>query len=379
MCSAGAVKGLVRPFTWLLGLLVLALPAQAGEEFAFLPAVRMDDPQHAQLLDIALAGERLVAVGERGVIVLSDDHGASWQQAEVPVSATLTALHFPQPDVGWAVGHSGVILHTTDGGLSWSLQFDGRDANRQYLAWAESRVAALEDAVAANEDPEQQDALEYALDDAVFAVDDATEAIETGPADPFLDVLFLDASTGFAVGAYGMLYRTDNAGQDWQIAVDGVANPDRFHYYAMAAGADGRLYLSGEAGLLYYSADRGANWTRVEDLYDGSLFGAVVSEGTVYAFGLRGHVFASADEGVNWVELANDERSSLYGGVRLADGRALMVGSGGLVLAYDAGGNRQAWRHPSRASLSSAVQAGNGDIWLVGMKGLTALSEAKSL
>ena len=137
-----------------------------------------------------------------------------------------------------------------------------------------------------------------------------------------------------------MLYRTDNAGTDWRIAIDGVANPDRFHYYAMATGVDGRLYLSGEAGLLYYSADTGQSWVRIEDLYDGSLFGSVEA---------------------------------------LTDGRALMVGSGGLVLASDAEGNRQAWRHPSRASLSSAVQAANGDIWLVGMKGLMALSEAKPL
>lgn len=371
--------GRVSPIVWLLGLLVCALPAQAAVEFAFMPAVRMDDPQHAQLLDIARAGERLVAVGERGVIVLSDDHGQTWRQAEVPVSTTLTAVNFPQPDVGWAVGHAGAILHTADAGESWSLQFDGRDANRQYLAWAESRVVALEEVVAANEDPEQQEALEYALDDAMFAVDDATDAIETGPADPFLDVLFIDANTGFAVGAYGMLYRTDNAGTDWRIAIDGVANPDRFHYYAMATGVDGRLYLSGEAGLLYYSANKGQSWVRIEDLYDGSLFGSVDVEGAVFAFGLRGHVFLSPDGGVSWRELDNDERTSLYGGVALTDGRALMVGSGGLVLAIDTEGNRQAWRHPSRASLSSAVQAANGDIWLVGMKGLMALSEAKPL
>ncbi|MDO8863322.1 YCF48-related protein [Haliea sp. E1-2-M8] len=376
------LNALARP----LGLAALALccllPAQlrAAEDFAFLPAVTFDDPTSMQLLDIARAGDRLVAVGERGVIILSDDDGASWRQAPVPVSVALTALHFPQPELGWAVGHGGTILHSNDGGESWSLQFDGNDANRQYLAWSQKRVGMLEDALAETEDEAQLEELEYALEDARFAVEDASDAIDIGPADPFLDVLFLDASNGFAVGAYGMLYRTHNGGSDWEIAIAGIDNAYRYHYYALAAGADGRLYLSGEAGLLYYSGDTGSSWERVDDLYDGSLFGIAVLGGKLYAYGLRGHVFRSLDGGVSWEEVDNPERYSLYGGTKLADGQVLMVGSGGLVLATKAdGGGLRGWRHPSRSSLSSAVQTASGDILLVGMAGLLPLSEAEPL
>ncbi len=368
-----------------LGLATIAacflLPAQlrAAEDFAFLPAVTFDDPTRMQLLDITRAGDRLVAAGERGVIIVSDDDGGSWRQAAVPVSVTLTSLHFPQPELGWAVGHSGVILHSSDGGESWSLQFDGDAANRKYLLWAQQRVEELEQALAELEDDAALEELEFALEEASFAVDDATDAIDTGPADPFLDVMFLNARTGFAVGAYGMLYRTDNGGSDWEIAIGGIDNPDRFHYYALAVDAGGRLYLSGEAGLLYYSSDSGSHWERVEDLYDGTLFGVAVQGDQIYAYGLRGHVFRSADGGVSWEEVDNPERYSLYGGTRLADGRVLMVGSGGLVLASLEGGGLRGWRHPSRSSLSSAVTTASGDILLVGMAGLLPLSEAESL
>ncbi len=368
-----------------LGLATIAicflLPAQlrAAEDFAFLPAVTFDDPTRMQLLDITRAGERLVAVGERGVIIVSDDDGDSWRQASVPVSVTLTSLHFPQPQLGWAVGHSGVILHSSDGGETWTLQFDGHVANRKYLAWAQQRVEELEAALADAEDEAAQEELEFAFEEASFAVDDATDAIDTGPADPFLDVLFLDASTGFAMGAYGMLYRTNNGGSDWEIAIDGIDNPDRYHYYAMAVGADGRLYLSGEAGLLYYSSDAGSNWERVDDVYDGTLFGVAERGDQLYAYGLRGHVFRSADGGVSWEEVENPERYSLYGGTRLPDGQVLMVGAGGLILASDEGGGLRSWRHPSRSSLSSAVVNASGEILLVGMAGLLPLSEAESL
>ena len=82
------------------------------------------------LQGVARAGQRLVAVGQRGHIVHSSDGGGTWQQAKVPVSSDLTAVFFASERKGWAVGHDGVILHTTDGGLSWTLQFDGRARER---------------------------------------------------------------------------------------------------------------------------------------------------------------------------------------------------------------------------------------------------------
>src|SRR5262245_5090243 len=47
------------------------------------------------LLDLAVAGDRYVAVGERGHVLLSDDHGATWRQAKsVPTRVMLTAVFF---------------------------------------------------------------------------------------------------------------------------------------------------------------------------------------------------------------------------------------------------------------------------------------------
>jgi photosystem II stability/assembly factor-like uncharacterized protein len=80
------------------------------------------------MLAVARTGKRLVAAGERGIVLLSDDGGNSWHQAQVPVSTTLTALQFVDPRNGWAVGHLGVVLQTTDAGATWTLQLDGQRA-----------------------------------------------------------------------------------------------------------------------------------------------------------------------------------------------------------------------------------------------------------
>ena len=66
-----------------------------------------------------------MAAGWRGLIALSDDEGRSWRQAEVPVREDLTALSFPTPAHGWAVGNEGVLLETTDGGAHWAKRLDG--------------------------------------------------------------------------------------------------------------------------------------------------------------------------------------------------------------------------------------------------------------
>ena len=91
---------------------------------------------------VTLAGDRLIAVGPRGHIVVSADGGATWKQSPVPVSSDLTSVYFVDAKQGWVVGHDGVVLHTADGGDSWQLQLDGRKANALLLEATERAAAA---------------------------------------------------------------------------------------------------------------------------------------------------------------------------------------------------------------------------------------------
>ena len=272
--------------------------AAATQDYLFKPALSIAEPAEMGLLDIAQCGERLVAAGERGVILLSDDAGSSWRQVPSPVSQLLTAVDCPSASKVYIAGHGGVILGSQDAGESWTLLFDGNEANEQWLAHAREELARLEAALAAADDEDAADDIAYALEDAEYRVEDAVAAVDNGPVDPFLGLFFLDERVGMAVGAYGMLYRTEDGGDSWQIAVDGIDNPDRFHYYGVARSASGELFLCGEAGLLYRSRDDGVSWERLDAGYDGTLFGAVAErDGSVLVFGLRGNIFSTRDGG----------------------------------------------------------------------------------
>ena len=62
------------------------------------------------MIDIERAGERLVAVGERGHVLYSDDRGENWQQGKMPFRRMLTGVHFTDSRHGWAVGHQSMIF-----------------------------------------------------------------------------------------------------------------------------------------------------------------------------------------------------------------------------------------------------------------------------
>ena len=126
---------------------------------------------------VARAGNRLVAVGQRGHVVVSTDEGKTWKQSMIPVSSDLTAVYFVDAKDGWAVGHDGVVLHTADGGESWQLQLDGRRANDMLLGAMERKVAA-----------------EPASESAKALLAEAKRYKEQGADKPFLDVWFADAA-----------------------------------------------------------------------------------------------------------------------------------------------------------------------------------------
>jgi photosystem II stability/assembly factor-like uncharacterized protein len=235
---------------------------------------------------LAAAGGRLVAVGQRGQILYSDDRGGHWQQARVPVAVDLTAITFVSAHKGWAVGHDGVVLRSLDGGATWERQFDGVKAG--------------------------------------------------AAARPLLDVWFEDARRGMAVGAFGMAVCTADGGATWTDCADTVDNPNGMHLNAIRA-VGGEVYIAGEQGLLL-KRGAGGRFVPLASPYKGSFFGIAGNAGTLLAFGLRGNAFASHDGGRTWQRSTTGVASTLAAGDALGDGTLVLVSQAGqLLVSRDAG------------------------------------------
>jgi photosystem II stability/assembly factor-like uncharacterized protein len=75
---------------------------------------------------VAVHGPHIWAVGRPGSIVLhSPDHGSTWEVLKTGQPLPLHAVCFVDDKHGWAAGELGTILSTIDGGKSWVVQKQG--------------------------------------------------------------------------------------------------------------------------------------------------------------------------------------------------------------------------------------------------------------
>ncbi len=120
--------------TVLMPLVLVALGCGGGgdtaDEHAPTPATTPHTTATAPQPTASSTAARAWAVGSehgRGVIVRSEDGGASWSVILTP-SASLNGVHFVNRSDGWTVG-ANEILHTSDGGDSWVSQIGGVPAS----------------------------------------------------------------------------------------------------------------------------------------------------------------------------------------------------------------------------------------------------------
>lgn len=315
----------------------------------------------------------MVAVGERGHIIYSDDEGKTWTQAKVPVSVLLTAVYFVTPEKGWAVGHGAVVLNTTDGGKTWHKQFDGVQANQEVLKSTQAEVDQLKAKLAAAPE-DQKDDIQAKLDDAKYALEDAQSDSKTGPAKPLLDVWFKNENEGFVVGAYGLFFKTNDGGNTWKNYALRLNNPDGYHLNGIAQIKGGGLFIAGEAGRVYRSDDQGETWKTVTSPYEGSLFG-VSGTGNVnelIVFGLRGNLFRSEDLGNTWTKIDTGEENSLNSAYVSKDGTITVVGNSGVVLtSTDHAATFKTVFRDDRLAVLAALATKNDSLVLVGENGVT--------
>ena len=151
-------------------------------------------------------------VGDRGLILSTDNGGASWREKYSGTDAQLFHLSI-RDRRGWVVGTGGKILHTTDGGRNWYPQRSGvqEDLNRVYFV--DDRVGLITG------------------DKGVLLRSDnggATwERVRLNVAEPLFGMSFVDKKTGWVVGYGGRVVRTYDGGRSW-VEQDSATTADLF-------------------------------------------------------------------------------------------------------------------------------------------------------
>ncbi|RJG04483.1 glycosyl hydrolase [Noviherbaspirillum sedimenti] len=344
-----------------LAALALALPLAASaatfQDVLDTPAKESALAARSLLNGVVGAGKRVVAVGQRGHIVYSDDQGKSWRQASVPVSSDLLAVTFSSPQKGWAVGHDGVVLHTADGGANWVKQLDGSSAAKVLESFYAKQAATGELGSS-----EQSAAL----------VEEVARLARQGAETPFLDVWFADDNTGFIVGAFNLIFRTGDGGKTWEPWFHRTENPTRMHLYAIRQ-VGGALYISGEQGLVLKLDEAGKRFAAMDTGYRGTYFGVNGNKDAVVVFGLRGNAYRSIDGGRQWAKIETGLQDGITGATTCGANRLVLISQSGRMLASDDAGERFRPVKLAQPGPASAIACVSGDVVVIaGPRGVHA-------
>jgi photosystem II stability/assembly factor-like uncharacterized protein len=274
---------------------------------------------------IAQQGDRIVAVGEQGRILVADSPSGPWHEGKVQPQrgSTLTQVLFVGDGIVMAVGHDGWIIRSADKGETWEeAQFD------------------------------------------------------TEHPDPLLGIAGPYAGRLFAFGGFGQFYFSNDRGKTWQRRTDAAISDH--HVNAMTRANDGSLLLVGERGLLLRSTDNGQSWQALPQVYTGSFYGALtLPSGELLVYGMRGNVFVSADTGKTWHKSELPGTVSIFGGTVDAAGNVILVGENQMVLvSRDHGAHFTLAAQGERHNLAAVLALKSGSWLTAGETGITQMQPA---
>ena len=300
---------------------------------------------------------RLIAVGNRSTVMISDDDGETWNLMFNPAgmnnSFVCQGIHFISESSGFINGSDLSILKTIDGGLTW---------NKKSLEDPGSGLPIVEDVEFRN------GVNGFATVDGgnLFETTDAGETwnlVIAGAQYALKQIVFADSLTGFIFSGNMNVLKTTDGGVSWNWEVLSDELPeqgfvDDCYFTNETTGFVFVIVNTPEnTGNIYKTTDSGLTWSLVYDdvsAYSGKF--AFYNEGLGMAvcttWGYQMKVLQTMDGGSSWNEISqswipNGAANSI---IYTSQTDALILGSKGMIFRTNDGG--QGWQ-PAYSSLFS--------------------------
>lgn len=198
------------------------------------------------------------------IILKTTDTGKTWEQHDIGVSCAPYSIHFSSETHGWMAGTAGTgnIVRTTDGGKTWQAKF--LDNRMYYSIWGLSESTAIA-ALNFSEILRTTNGGDTWTKKTIKHRDNDIH---------FTSLFFTTESTGWLVGGYsgesgftGVILKTVNAGEDWQVIKDDIRwGPGSVYFSDENTG-----WVVGNFGLILQTTDAGATWHEQSDVLNSFL------------------------------------------------------------------------------------------------------------
>lgn len=234
------------------------------------------------------------------LLIMAAVSNADWVKVSSPVSVNLRNCILVDSEFGWAAGDDGVILKTTDGGISFQVQSNPVDYYINDIFFLNRRLGWI----VSNEVLPGGSTIITTTNGGLnwFAENyhDSTRLFRT--------VYFLDSLNGFLAGYGGVIDKTTDGGQTWNSA---VIDTSEFSFFPIskliftdpAKGIAVGGYID-VAGVIWQTSDSGYNWTAdafsPEPFYDiyARNSNNILAVGGDFEYGVQ--ISKTDNAGLNW-------------------------------------------------------------------------------
>lgn len=308
-------------------LISMSITAFAQQGWSQLDSIRLEG-KTATLNSVYFDGDRLWLVGADGLILSSADYGQTFQHIDSRLSVGLNDVYLVKDRV-WVIGDAGTILFSTDDGRSFVKnlyvgqrkssagsdqgQGDSTDLySVQFIDREKGFVVGDQGLILASTDG----GVSWRQQDSKTAAQ--------------LFHLSVRGKHGWVVGSGGTILHTDDAGANWYPQRSGA---DRdLNRVSMVTDEIG--FITGDKGVLLRTDNGGATWTQTQLQTDQPLFGiSFVDKKTGWVVGYGGIITRTYDGGRSWIQQESGTSGDLFA-VMLRKNRGFAIGRDGLVLRY---------------------------------------------
>jgi photosystem II stability/assembly factor-like uncharacterized protein len=283
-----------------------------GTEAATINAVQFD-------------GNNIWVVGANGLLSRSYNDGGNFEEQALGVDVGLNDIFLRKNSI-WIVGDAGTIIQSTDGGKSFVKRV--YDASRR--AYGNNKEQYIDFYSVEFEDEKRgfivgDDGLILATSDGGLSWEEQKSGVTEQ-----LFHLSIRGREGWVVGTGGTILHTSDLGKNWYPQRAGIdADLNRVYLITDKIGL-----ITGDNGTLLRTENAGANWQKIDVGVSEPLFGmSFIDKKTGWVVGYQGRVIRTYDGGLHWVDQDSATSTDLFS-VSFRENRGYAIGRDGLLMRY---------------------------------------------
>ncbi len=261
------------------------------------------------------------AVGDSGLILRTTNGGINWSSKSCGSSNNLLSIFFIDESTGWTVGDKGKIFQTTDRGETWSPQSSDSssrlgevyftDENNGYAAGEFGKILKTTNG----------------------GIDWSTLPRESSA--NLNTVYFINQDVGFAAGQIGTILKTINGGKSWNFEYSGTKNSiNSISFIDSSAG-----WAAADNGTILKTTDVGENWIPQPSPTVFNLNSVwFCDKDTGWIAGDNGTILRTTNAGISWSYQNSGTKNILYSIFFTRQNKGFAAGGAGTILKKIGGG-----------------------------------------